>query len=215
MANSIIHSQYDIKTALDHLTNVDEVLRIVAAKTGPIEFPNRTTNFESLTRIIINQQLSGKAASTIFSRLKKSFDGEITPQKTNSISDDIFTKAGVSRSKARFIRNIADKFLSNPDFIEFLKNQPDSDALNELISIKGIGQWSARVFLIFYLKRQDVFASGDATIQKAVTILYGKETLESEKSLRVLTERWSPYNSAACILLWRWVDRGMLGREEF
>lgn len=201
--------EYKFEDALSHLSLADPVLKQVASSLKPFQPSKRDPNFEGLVKIIINQQLSGAAARTIFGRLKDLVGGRLTPKKISKIDENLFHEAGISKAKTRYIKNLCNVFKENKNFIEETNLKDDEGALQQLIQIKGIGQWSARIFLLFYLGRSNIFALGDASIYKAIDYLYGDGFTSNEENIEALFKRWSPYNSIACMLLWRWIDQGM------
>ena len=198
----------DFKNALDHLSEEDEILKKVIKQIKPKEPDRREPNFEALVRIISGQQLSSAAASTIFSRLKHLIENkEITPSQIKNIKSEKILKCGLSKAKTRYIQNLADFLLEKPDFLNDLKAKNSEELIESLKKIKGIGIWSASIFALFYLNHPDVFAWGDVTIKKAIRLLYEVENIDDQK-IKKITYKWKPYRSAACLVLWKWVDEG-------
>jgi DNA-3-methyladenine glycosylase II len=202
-------AEYTINEAYAYLTTVDPVLKNVASHLPPIEILIRPATFSGLTRIIINQQLSGAASRTIFNRLETLMGGRISSETAIETNDQIYYEAGISRAKTSFIKNVGEVEQTNPKFFRELAGMTNEEIHKRLTRIKGIGDWSARIFLIFHLGRSDVFAFGDATVMKAIKILYSDHDLSSNALLEEFVSRWSPYKSAACLLMWKWVDHGM------
>ena len=199
----------NFKDGLKFLSDNDGVLRTVIKNTRPIAPSHRQPSFEGLVKIIVSQQLSGRAADTIFSRLEKLFCEEtITPQSIRAIDDTLIKSCGISNSKVSFIRNLQIHFDEQPNFIETLSSMEFTDMHKELIKLKGIGEWSARIFALFHLRHPDVFAYGDNTIYTAIDTLYGEDTSTNRDKLELLIKKWSPHNSTACILMWQWIDSG-------
>jgi len=176
----------------------------------PLKIKFRTPDFEGMVRIIINQQLSGAAATTIFGRLKGSMsEGVLTPCEAVEVDDSIYLKCGVSKAKTRHIKELAKTFSKDPDIINKFKNL-DADSLqHEVTKIKGFGPWSASIFSLFYMQHPNVFVYGDASVYRAIRILYGKNTTTEKKLLDNHIKKWAPYNSVACMMMWHWVDNGM------
>jgi len=198
-----------LSQAITHLVKVDTTMAKIVPLVGPIRVPRRQPNFKGLVRIIINQQLSGKAASTIFSRAENCLDGgRFTPKNFSLIGEERLRGVGVSTAKARYILKLSNMLESDPQFVSRLKHCSDEDAYNQLISIKGIGDWSARVFLMFYLSRANVFAAGDKSIETAISSLYSRDHYFDEDVRNSLLALWSPHISTACVVLWRWIDSG-------
>lgn len=171
---------------------------------GVLEIEKRRADFSALVKIIISQQLSTKAASSIFRRLQE-IDGNPTlkPAAIALIPDEKFKSAGVSHAKTQYIKSIASLVLAEPRFFTSLGRMNDERVLSRLTDLKGVGAWSASIFLMFYLGRDDVFPSGDVSLNKAITSIYG----EIDSTPEVFSRRWSPYRTLACQYLWKSVDQ--------
>lgn len=180
----------------------DPVLKKLYKKYGPHKFEDRSEKlYEELVESIIGQQLSGKAADTIFKRFLGLFNNKFpTPEKLIKTSDEKLRSAGMSYSKAGYIKNIAKAFNKNEIEIEKIKKMPDEEVKKTLTKIKGVGNWTAEMTLIFTLKREDVFSLGDAGLRRAIKNLY---KIENEKEILKLAEKWKPKRSFACWYLWR------------
>ena len=195
-------SSLTVKT-VDHLAKVDSVMRKLVCAYGVLELPNEDASFSGLVSTIIRQQLSKKAARSILNRLRGIFDGEeLHPELLLGVSEDKFREVGVSAAKASYLKGIATFLESEPHFISGLKTMKDETAFEMLTTLKGVGPWTANVFLMFNLGRSDIFPYGDVSLQKAVSHLYGV----SRKRTSSFAERWSPHRSAASFYLWKWVD---------
>ena len=180
----------------------DPVLNNLHKKYGPHEFEDRSELlYEELVESIIGQQLSGKAADTIFKRFLALFNNKFpTPEKLMKTSDEKLRSAGMSYSKASYVKNIAKAFADGTLDIKILKKMSDVEVKKELTKIKGVGNWTAEMTLIFTLKREDVFSIGDAGLRRAIKKLYN---IEKEKDILKLSETWKPKRSYACWYLWR------------
>lgn len=158
--------------------------------------------FEHLTGDIIGQQLSGKAANTIYSRFKALFPGnKIEPQKLLKIPDQTLRNAGLSWAKASYVKNIARAYLDQTVKFDKFSDLPDQEIIEELTTIKGVGPWTAEMFLMFTLGRENVFSHGDLGLKKGFCLLYKIETPSRDQIEKVIT-KWSPYKSYASITLW-------------
>jgi DNA-3-methyladenine glycosylase II len=167
--------------------------------------PAAGDHYGALVRAIIGQQLSVAAARAIYGRLIETFDGRPpTPQELLDQDPELLRSAvGLSRAKAAFLRSLAEHVLSGELELDALHALGDDEIVAELTAVKGIGEWSAHMFLMFQLERPDVLAVGDLGIRRAVERAYGLPDLPSAAELTQLAEPWRPYRSAACRLLWR------------
>lgn len=174
---------------------------------GPMSFPSAKPPFEALCRAIVGQQLSTRAAETVWQRFKDAFL-DITPAEAPQIilqaSEEALRQPGLSRSKAIAVRSLAEAFETEPDRYHFAADdsRTDADISKDLMRIKGIGPWTAQMFLMFTLQRPDVFAEGDLGIQKAMGRLSGVDRLSPEECL-TMSAPWSPHRSIICLHLWR------------
>jgi DNA-3-methyladenine glycosylase II len=180
----------------------DRKMRKLIEKHGAIKLEKRKDYFNILVLSIANQQLSGKAAATIYNRLKDLCDGRVTPYKISKLSASKIRKAGFSYPKVSYIKDLSKKFVKNEVNPHKFHFQTDEEVLNELVKIKGIGRWTAEMFLMFSLGREDVFPADDLGIKKAVKKIYGLNDL-SGKNLDKFSKRWSPYRSYASLYLWK------------
>ncbi|HZU60235.1 MAG TPA: hypothetical protein VE983_04675 [Solirubrobacteraceae bacterium] len=167
-----------------------------------------TDHYGALVRSIVGQQLSTKAARAIYGRLADRFGGR-APTPAEVLSDDpdeLRAAAGLSRAKVGFLRSLAEHVQDGSLQLERLDELPDEDVIAELVAVKGLGTWTAHMFLMFHLQRPDVLAVGDLGIRRAVMLRYGLEGLPSQAELEDLGERWRPYRTLACLYLWRSLD---------
>ena len=197
--------------ALVYLSKKDKILEKVIKEIKPKEPEKREPNFEALVKIISGQQLSSAAASTIFNRLKE-FVGKnkITPQLIKNCNPQEILKCGFSNAKTKNILNLADLFFVEPNFLNELKDKESKEIIEELLKINGIGLWSTSIFALFYLKLPDVFVWGDISIKKSIKLLYEEDQEMGEERIIEITSKWTPYRSAACIVLWKWLDDGAM-----
>ena len=163
--------------------------------------------FPKLCREIISQQLAGKAAHAIVGRFAALFPREkITPERVLAIPEEGLRAIGMSWAKARYVRNLAEKTLAGE--IEFKKfpAMGEEEVIAELTKVSGIGRWTAEMFLMFTLGREDVFSYGDLGLLKGFAQLYGKRKAKIQKSMEAVVRRWSPYKSYASLTLWQVKD---------
>ena len=187
------------------LSKKDRVLKRIM-DTFPNEHLFLNTNYyHSLINSIIGQQISVGAASSV---RKKFFalNRNITPTNVLRIKDTSMKKCGLSRQKTLYIKNISHFFIYKKKFIKNITSFSEIEITNNLISIKGVGQWTAHMFLIFSIGSSDIFPKGDLGFIKAISRSYKKNIPISEDYLNALQKKWSPYNSMATWYLWRSLD---------
>ena len=187
----------------------DPVLAALIRRHGPCGIGDalRVDHFSALVRAIVFQQLSTKAASTIHGRLVALLaSGTVTPQALAAVSDAQFRSVGVSRQKAMYLRDLCDKVNSGAVVLDAVDALPDEDVIATLTKVKGIGRWTAEMFLMFRLRRPDVLPLGDLGILTAVQKAYGLRKRPTPDRLQRLGEAWKPYRSIACWYLWRSLD---------
>ena len=156
-------------------------------------------------RSIAGQQLSVLAARAIWRRLTERFDGR-TPTPQEILADDpeaLRAAAGFSRAKVRYLRSLAEHVLAGELELDRLAELPDEDVIRELPAVKGIGEWTAHMFLMFTLHRPDVLPTGDLGVRNAVQRAYGLEAPPKPAEMQVIAEPWRPYRTRACLYLWR------------
>lgn len=197
----------EYRDGLRFLASRDPKLGWIIANVKMKELNARIADFEALTRIIIGQQLSGAAADTIFNRLiKMAGDKKLKPDTILDMNSDLLRNIGISYSKIDFIKNLATNCRNNPSFIHDLSALSASDCISKLTELRGIGIWTASIFAMFYLGHKDVLAKSDASIEKAVKLIYGKKYIAGTTQWFALTNTWSPYKTVACMVLWSWID---------
>jgi 3-methyladenine DNA glycosylase/8-oxoguanine DNA glycosylase len=177
---------------------------------GPYRPGDRTggSHFLALIRAIVFQQLSGKAAMTILNRFLALFpDGEPTPEGILALSDEQLRAVGLSRQKSAYLRDLATKVHTGALPLDHVHTLPDLELIAHLIQVKGIGKWTAQMFLMFKLGRPDVLPDLDLGIQNAIKRAYRKRRVTPKDVLRI-GAKWSPYSSIACWYLWRSLDNG-------
>ena len=191
----------------------DKVLRRVMEAQGPIhpEIDRRGSRpdpWEALARAIVGQQLSTKAARSIWEKLQAQFGGE-TPEPKALLRRRPATlrRAGLSAAKAEFLRDLAMRVDDGSLDLKRLARLPDEDVIAELIEVKGIGRWTAEMFLIFHLARPDVVTTGDLGIRRAIQIAYGLDELPGPAELERIAGEWRPHRTLACLYLWRSLER--------
>ncbi len=198
------------KVALAHLRAADPVLAALidaAGKLPPARAgrPERNDHYGALVRSIAGQQLSVKAARAIYTRLTDRFGGR-PPTPSELLADDpveLRAAAGLSRAKVSFLRSLAEHVLSGELELERLDELPDEEVIAELVAVKGLGLWTAHMFLMFHLERPDVLPVGDLGIRRAIERAYGLDELPSPAQMEEIAAPWRPHRTLACRYLWR------------
>ncbi len=195
------------KKAISHFKNSDPILYEVASNIKPFELSVWPDPFLRLVRTIIGQQLSVKAASTIFSRFEGLFEkNDIKPNGLIKIPDEVLRKCGISYQKISYLKDLARKVRGKKVHLKKLSDMPSEVVVEELIRIKGIGVWTAEMFLMFSLGRPDVFSFGDLGLQNAIKKLYKLKDKPTIKQMEKLSKNWVPFRTYAAIILWQTLD---------
>jgi DNA-3-methyladenine glycosylase II len=198
------------RKAVAHLKEADPVLAGLIATVGPLPDardgrPDPTDHYGALLRSIVGQQLSVLAARAIYGRLTARFEGRPpTPQEI--LADDpeeLRAAAGLSRAKVGFLRSLAEHVVSGELELDLLHALPDEEVIAELVAVKGLGLWSAQMFLMFHLERPDVLPVGDLGIRRAIERAYGLPELPLPAQMEQIAEPWRPHRTLACRYLWR------------
>jgi DNA-3-methyladenine glycosylase II len=203
---------FDLAEACRHLSNRDEVLKALIAEAAPfhIDVTGEESPYEVLVESIAYQSISGKAAATIYGRIKAlGEDGRPpTPQKMLKVPASKLRKAGLSGAKARAMKDLAKKAIAGivPTHEEAVKLS-DEELVKRLISVRGIGAWTVEMFLIFRLGRPDVLPIHDLGVQKGWSVAYGKKHMPTPKELLKFGERWRPFRTVASWYMWRAFER--------
>ena len=197
-----------IKKAVKYLRKSDPELIPLLDAFKIQDLQPETDYFKSLTRSIVYQQLSGKAAKTISDRFillykDKSYP---TPVDVINIDHEKLRSVGLSNSKAQYIKNIAHAFLDNPDTYDSLEKMDDQDIIDTLITIKGVGPWTAQMFLMFTLNRPDVFPVTDLGVQKGFKHYYKLSEMPTPGQMLKKSEQWAPYRTVVSLYFWRLLE---------
>lgn len=186
----------------------DKYIRSLVKKWGHCDISPRKKSdyFSGLVREIISQQLSGASASAIHGRFEKKVHSEITPKNILKLSEQTLRDCGMAWSKARYVRDLAQKVEDGLVELDKLDKLPDQIIIDKLTQVKGIGQWTAEMFLMFSLGRPDIFPIDDLGIKKGFARVVGKK-LEGKK-LAKFSLRWKPYRTVASWYLWKNLESG-------
>lgn len=198
------------KKAKEHLDLQDPLVGRLIKKAGSLKREIVSDPFTALVQSIVFQQLAYAAANTIWKRLLDA-SKNMTPKSISEMSFESLRSCGLSGSKANYIQNIADAFISKSLTDDKLLNSSDKDVVDMLIEIKGIGQWTAEMFLIFCLMRENVFSYKDLGLRKGVMWLYGLKDEPSKQFCDSLVKRWSPYSSIVSLYLWEITIKNFFG----
>jgi DNA-3-methyladenine glycosylase II len=194
------------------LMRADKVLKRVMEEHGPIDPAidrrgSRPDPFEAVARAIVGQQLSTKAARSIWEKLLAQFGGETpTPDALLRKRKPTLRKAGLSNAKVEFLRDLAQHVKDGRLDFDRIKDLSDEDVIADLIEVKGVGRWTAEMFLMFHLAREDVVSAGDLGIRRAIQIAYGLEDLPGPDDMERISDEWRPHRTLACLYLWRSLD---------
>lgn len=193
-----------MRKAILHLKKSDPVMRAIIERVGAYKIEHREPSFETLVRSIVYQQLSGKVASVILGRLIALLpDAKITPAAILKLTPARMRKAGLSKQKTAYIRDLARQTNQGHIKFETLPDLTDLEVIEHLTQVKGIGVWTAHMFLIFALRRPDILATGDLGVRVAIRKAYQLEELPHPKQVEELAAAWRPYSSVAVWYLWR------------
>jgi DNA-3-methyladenine glycosylase II len=186
------------------LARRDPILRDLMRTHGPCGLAARQHSdpFKALARAIVGQQLSAKAAATIFSRFEALFDAFPTPAQVLAVPDDRLRSVGLSSQKLGYLRDLCRRIVEGELPLDVLDRMDDEAVIENLTQVKGVGRWTAEMFLIFRLQRPDVLPVGDLGIVRAVQRAYKLRKAPSPDRLTRIGEAWRPYRSVACWYLW-------------
>lgn len=186
-----------------HLKGADPILRGIIDTVGPYRIRYREPVFETLVRSIVFQQLSGRAANTIYNRLAAKTGEPVTPDSILRLTPERMRKLGLSRQKTEYIRDLARRTRSGEIDFEACPKLDDQQIIERFTVVKGIGVWTVQMFLIFALQRPDVLPAGDLGVRAAIKKAYGMEELPKPAEVARIGAPWSPFCSMASWYLWR------------
>ena len=195
-----------MRKAILHLKRSDPVLKTIIQRVGPYGQKMAPADFPALARSIVYQQLSGKAAATIYGRLEAAVNGRVTPRAVLKLDEARMRSLGLSKQKTAYLRDLAQKALTREVDFRTLPEMPDQEVISHLTAVKGIGVWTAQMFLIFALDRPDVLPTADLGIRAAMKKQYGLLELPKPAEMEQIAAAWRPYCSVACWYLWRSLD---------
>jgi DNA-3-methyladenine glycosylase II len=194
------------RKAIDHLKKCDPVLAALIERVGPFKMEFGAPTFHSLAESILYQQLNGKAAATIFLRFTAQAGDPLTPEGILKLTDAQMRQIGLSRQKTAYLRDLAEKTKAGLLNFERLADMSEEEIIIHLTQVKGVGVWTAHMFLMFTLRRPDILPIGDYGIQAAMKKHYKKRKWPRPDVMHKIAKPWAPYRSIACWYLWRSLD---------
>ena len=195
-----------MRKAINHLKKSDPVLRDIIERVGPCRMEFGPPEFASLAESIMYQQLNGKAAATIWRRFLALAGEPLTPDGIRRLSDEQMRSVGLSKQKSAYLKDLAAKTAAGLLDFSRLPDLSDEEVIKHLTQVKGVGVWTAHMFLMFTLQRPDVLPTGDYGVQAAIKRHYRKRKLPRPEVMEKIARAWSPYRSVACWYLWRSLD---------
>ncbi len=195
-----------MRKAINHLKKSDPVLAAIIEKIGPCKMQFGEPTFHSLAEAILYQQLNGRAAVTIFNRFTALAGDPLTPEGILKLTDTQMRGVGLSKQKTSYLRDLSEKTKAGLLEFERLPELSEQEVIEHLIQVKGIGVWTAHMFLMFTLRRPDILPTGDYGVQAAIKKHYGKRKWPKPAVMEKIAKPWAPYRSIACWYLWKSLD---------
>jgi DNA-3-methyladenine glycosylase II len=195
-----------MRKAVNHLKKSDPILRAIIERVGPCRMEFGVPQFCSVAEAIVYQQLNGRAAVTIFNRFAELAGDPLTPEGILKLTDEQLRSVGLSKQKSAYLKDLAKK--TSDGLLNFarLPEMTDDEVIEHLTQVKGIGEWTAHMFLMFSLRRPNVLPTGDYGVQMAIKRHYKKRKLPKPKDMEKIARAWEPYRSVACWYMWRSLD---------
>jgi DNA-3-methyladenine glycosylase II len=195
-----------MRKAVNHLKKSDPVLAAIIERVGSCRMQFAEPQFHRLAESIVYQQLNGKAAATIFKRFAALAGEPLTPGGILKLTNEQMRAVGLSQQKSAYMRDLAEKTHSGALDFTRLADLSDEEVIRHLTQVKGIGVWTAHMFLMFSLRRPDVLPTGDYAVQMAIKKHYKKRKHPKPKDMEKIAKVWAPYRSVACWYLWQSLD---------
>lgn len=193
-----------MREAVSHLKKACPVMAGIIERIGPPKMDYLEPDFKTLTRCIVGQQLSGKAARTIFSRFENACGrAGVTPRSILALGEEKLRPLGLSGQKTAYLLDLAEKTRTRQLRFDRLERMDDGQVIDHLTQVKGVGVWTAQMLLMFALRRQDVFPAGDLGIRNAIQRAWKMEEPPKPAAMEEIAEPWRPYRTLACWYLWR------------
>jgi DNA-3-methyladenine glycosylase II len=195
-----------MRKAINHLKKSDPILSAVIVRTGVYRMRYSPPEFHTLAEAVVYQQLHGKAAVTIFKRFTAVAGDPVTPEGIGKLTDAQLRSVGLSRQKSSYLKDMAARASRGELDFTRLPKMSDDDVIKHLTQVKGVGVWTAHMFLMFALRRPNVLPTGDYGIRLAIMRLYKKRKMPMPEVMTRIAKPWEPYRSVACWYLWRSLD---------
>ena len=195
-----------MKSAVTHLKKADPVLRAIIERIGPCKMEYGPPEFHRLAEAITYQQLNGKAAVTIFKRFRDLAGDPLTPAGILKLSPEQMRAVGLSKQKSSYLFDMAQRAQRGELDFSRLGDMSDDEVIKHLTQVKGVGVWTAHMFLMFTLRRPNILPVGDFGVQMAIKKHYKKRKLPKPKDMEKIARAWEPYRSIACWYLWKSID---------
>jgi DNA-3-methyladenine glycosylase II len=195
-----------MRKAIHHLKKSDPIMRGIIERVGACRMEYGEPTFHHLSESIVYQQLNGKAAETIFKRFTDAAGSPVTPKGILKLTEQQMRAVGLSKQKSSYLRDLAAKTEAGLLDFDKLLDMEEAEVIEHLTQVKGVGVWTAHMFLMFTMRRPDVLPTGDYGIQVAIKKHYRKRKLPKPKDMEKIAKAWSPYRSVACWYLWRSLD---------
>jgi 3-methyladenine DNA glycosylase/8-oxoguanine DNA glycosylase len=194
------------RKAVNHLRKSDPVLAAIIDRIGPCKMEFNEPTFHNLAESILYQQLNGKAAATIFDRFTALAGDPLTPKGILKLTDTQMRGVGLSRQKTAYLRDLSEKTQAGLLEFERMTAMSEEEVIAHLTQVKGVGVWTAHMFLMFTLQRRDILPTGDYGVQAAMKKHYKKRKWPKPDVMQKIAKPWAPYRSVACWYLWRSLD---------
>lgn len=200
----------ELGRAVRSLSRRDPVLRSLIREFGPPSFRPHDDYFRELVEAIVGQQISGRAANSIMRKFMEAIGGIMAPEAIAAVPDELLRGAGISPQKLGYLRSLTEHVLDGRIALDEIAKQPDEVVIAELTAVKGIGLWTAQMFLVFSLGRLDVLPTGDLGVRNGMTVAYELPEPPTPKQMQEVAEqnRWAPYRSVGAWYMWRALSRG-------
>ncbi len=195
-----------MRKAINHLKKSDPILRAIIERVGPCRMEYGDPEFHSLAEAIVYQQLNGKAAVTIFKRFAALAGEPLMPEGILKLTYEQMRAVGLSKQKAAYLRDLAERTHRGELNFARLPELSDEQVIEHLTQVKGIGVWTAHMFLMFALRRRNVLPTGDFGVRMAIKKHYKKRKLPKPAQMEKIAKAWEPYRSVACWYLWKSLD---------